>query len=147
MAITPATALLLSALLMPEALTLKSVQYVDNYDGDTVAVRVAVVPGLTWDRVSVRAADMDSPEIRGSCQSEKDLAEKARLEAQRFLRQPDAKITVRLTGEVDRDLRPIGVFAANGVPLAEHMIRAGYARPWKGHREDWCAPTPARKPA
>ena len=50
---------------------------VSVYDGDTMTVGAAPWPGLTA-RTSVRVAGVDTPEIRGKCQAEKDLAVRAR---------------------------------------------------------------------
>ena len=47
------------------------------YDGDTFTVDAYYWPGHTT-RVSVRVAGVDTPEIRGKCQREKDLAVRAR---------------------------------------------------------------------
>ena len=50
---------------------------VSVYDGDTLTVDAEPWPGLTA-RTSVRVAGVDTPEIRGECQAEKDLAVQAR---------------------------------------------------------------------
>ena len=50
---------------------------VSVYDGDTLTVDAAPWPGLTA-RTKVRVAGVDTPEIRGKCQAEKDMAVRAR---------------------------------------------------------------------
>ena len=50
---------------------------VSVYDGDTLTVDAEPWPGLTA-RTKVRVAGVDTPEIRGKCQAEKDLAIQAR---------------------------------------------------------------------
>ncbi len=50
---------------------------VSVYDGDTLTVDAEPWPGLTA-RTKVRVAGVDTPEIRGKCQTEKDLAIRAR---------------------------------------------------------------------
>ena len=50
---------------------------VSVYDGDTLTVDAAPWPGLTA-RTLVRVAGVDTPEIRGKCQAEKDMAVRAR---------------------------------------------------------------------
>ena len=52
-------------------------QVVSVYDGDTLTVDAKPWPGVTI-RVSVRVDGIDTPEIRGLCQAEKDLAIQAR---------------------------------------------------------------------
>lgn len=46
---------------------------VSVYDGDTFTVEARPWPGMTL-RTSVRVRGVDTPEIRGKCQAEKDLA-------------------------------------------------------------------------
>ena len=46
-------------------------------DGDTLTVDAEPWPGVTI-RTAVRVNGVDTPEIRGKCQAEKDLAIKAR---------------------------------------------------------------------
>ncbi len=50
---------------------------VSVYDGDTLTVDAAPWPDVTI-RTKVRVAGVDTPEIRGKCQAEKDLAIRAR---------------------------------------------------------------------
>ncbi len=50
---------------------------VSVYDGDTMTVDAEPWPGLVA-RTKVRVAGVDTPEIRGMCQAEKELAIRAR---------------------------------------------------------------------
>ena len=50
---------------------------VSVYDGDTLTVDAEPWPGLTA-RTAVRVAGVDTPEIRGKCPAEKDMAIRAR---------------------------------------------------------------------
>jgi endonuclease YncB( thermonuclease family) len=50
---------------------------VSVYDGDTITVAAVPWPGVTI-RVGVRVEGIDTPEIRGACEAEKDLAFRAR---------------------------------------------------------------------
>lgn len=50
---------------------------VSVYDGDTLTVDAEPWPGVTI-RTAVRVNGVDTPEIRGKCQAEKDLAIQAR---------------------------------------------------------------------
>ena len=48
------------------------------YDGDTFRANIIGVHSLIGENVPVRLAGVDTPEIRGKCQFEKDLAVEAR---------------------------------------------------------------------
>ena len=108
---------------------------VSVYDGDTLTVDAEPWPSLTA-RTSVRVAGVDTPEIRGKCQSEKDLAVRARD----FVR-ATVGASVRLT-----DVRP-GKYAGRviadvwvrGRKLSDLLIAENLGRPYHGgHRQGWC---------
>ena len=48
------------------------------YDGDTFRVNIDNLPPILGQNIAIRVNGIDTPEIRGKCQSEKDLAIKAR---------------------------------------------------------------------
>ncbi len=48
------------------------------YDGDTFRVNINSWPEVIGRRVPVRIAGIDTPEMRGKCQVEKELARKAK---------------------------------------------------------------------
>lgn len=58
------------------------VQYVSNYDGDTVMVDIPNVHPLIGERISVRVQGIDTPEIKGNAGCEKEKAK----EAKKFVR-------------------------------------------------------------
>ncbi len=108
---------------------------VSVYDGDTLTVDAEPWPGLTA-RTSVRVDGVDTPEIRGKCQAEKDMA----IRARDFVRAV-VGASVRLT-----DVRP-GKYAGriiadvwvDGRKLADLLIAEKLGRPYHGgRREGWC---------
>ena len=108
---------------------------VSVYDGDTMTVDAEPWPGLTA-RTKVRVAGVDTPEIRGKCQREKDLAVRARD----FVRATVGAM-VRLT-----DVRP-GKYAGrviadvwiNEQKLSDLLIAENLGRPYHGgRRRGWC---------
>ena len=48
------------------------------YDGDTFRVDIDSLPPIVGKNIPIRLNGVDTPEIRGKCQYEKDLALKAR---------------------------------------------------------------------
>ncbi len=108
---------------------------VSVYDGDTMTVDAEPWPGLTA-HTKVRVAGVDTPEIRGKCQAEKDQAVRARD----FVR-ATVGATVQLT-----NIRP-GKYAGrmiadvwvNGRKLSDLLIAENLGRPYHGgRREGWC---------
>ncbi len=106
-------------------------------DGDTRHVVAHVWLGQTIE-VRVRLEGVDTPEMRGRCSSERDLAQKARawLAAQvsgRSITLRDvqlAKFAGRVVARVVRD---------DGKDLSVLLLEAGLARPYAGgRRTGWC---------
>ncbi len=48
------------------------------YDGDTFRVNIGALPPIVGKNIPIRLEGVDTPEIQGKCQYEKDLAIKAR---------------------------------------------------------------------
>ncbi len=108
---------------------------VSVYDGDTLTVDAEPWPGLTA-RTKVRVAGVDTPEIRGKCQAEKDQA----IRARDFVLST-VGVEVRLT-----NIRP-GKYAGrmiadvwvNEQKLSDLLIAQNLGRPYHGgRREGWC---------
>ena len=108
---------------------------VSVYDGDSLTVDTEPWPGLTA-RTKVRVAGVDTPEIRGKCQTEKDMA----IQARDFVR-ATVGATVRLT-----NIR-LGKYAGRviadvwvrGRKLSDLLITENLGRPYHGgRREGWC---------
>jgi micrococcal nuclease len=107
-------------------------------DGDTLEVRVMVWLGQEV-VTHVRIAGIDTPEKRGKCQREKDMAEQARAMAEQLL--ADEQVTLydiqhdKYGGRVRAR-----VVTRSGDDLGQMLIKAGLARPYKGDaRQPWCS--------
>jgi len=106
-------------------------------DGDTIVVRARIWLGQTVE-TNVRIAGIDTPELRGDCDAERAMAERAR------------ELLIGLIGEDGVALRDIqyGTFAGRVVARVETadgdvtrpLIDAGLGRPYNGRgaRPDWC---------
>jgi micrococcal nuclease len=93
-----------------------------NYDGDTL-------------RATFRIENVDTPEIKGSCDAERKLAGRAKSFTAAWLAK--GKVTIQQTG-IDKYGRVLARVERDGEDLGEALIAAGLARPWKGRREKWC---------
>ena len=105
-------------------------------DGDTFRARVEIWPGIET-VTAVRLRGIDTPELRGKCQAEKDkaIAARERLRAllaagpvQLFHVEPD-----KYSGRVDATV------TVNGRELGQVLVSEGLARPYTGGtRQGWC---------
>lgn len=126
--------------------TFRCVEYVKNYDGDTVTFNIKDVHPLIGKNISVRVLGVDTPEIKGKTFCEKQQAKVVKTFVERTLLK--AK-TIEIT-EVQKDkyFRLLGDVKADGKSLKEMLINEGYAYPYFGDTKqkiDWCKPL--RKPA
>ena len=108
------------------------------YDGDTIYVEI---PGLPEEiaKMSVRVRGVDTPEMRGKCESEKQLAQMARDYARQRLKSASSVQFCepewgRYGGRVVASVR------IDGSPLDIELINQGLARPYDGKtkRQPWC---------
>ncbi len=109
----------------------------DVIDGDTLVVVVPVWLGVAL-TTKVRLRGIDTPELHGKCQREKDLAAQAkgRLAAEMT---PQVRLTNvegdKYFGRVDADVATV----PDGLDLSDAMLASGLARPYDGGRRgDWC---------
>jgi micrococcal nuclease len=88
-----------------------------------------------------RLESIDCPETeeRAKCCRERQQGERAKFEAIRLLKGAKT-ITVRPTGKIDQYGRSIASIDVDGHNFGRLMIARGFARPWRGVREDWCGP-------
>lgn len=106
------------------------------YDGDTITVEARPWPGMVIE-TKVRVNGIDTPEIRGKCDSEKELAKKARDAAAQFVGQSVQLHNVELGKYAGRVVASVYV---GDKSLADFLIESGLARPYDGKskRQGWC---------
>ena len=108
------------------------------YDGDTIYVAIPGLPGEIAN-MSVRVRGVDTPEIRGKCESEKHLAKQARDYARNRLK--SAKSVEFCEPEWGRyGGRVVASVRIDGSPLDLELISNGLARAYDGKtkRQPWC---------
>ena len=106
-------------------------------DGDTLEVRVSVWLGVQVNTL-VRLRGIDTPEKKGKCPREIELAQKA-TELLRVETTPSVVLRNvegdKYFGRVDADVTT----SPDGLDLSEAMLRSGLARPYAGGaRGEWC---------
>lgn len=105
------------------------------------AGQVRVIDGDTFDHGGerIRIADIDTPELRGRCRYETELAALATERMRALLaagpfelhRTPDGR-------DEDRYGRKLRIVTRGGRSLGDMLVAEGLARTWTGRREPWC---------
>ena len=102
---------------------------------------VRVIDGDTFDYAGmrVRVADIDTPELRGRCAAEIDLARRATRRMEALLAAGPFELE-RLPGGRDEDRygRKLRIVTRSGRSLGDQLVAEGLARTWSGRREPWC---------
>ncbi|MES1930037.1 nuclease [Salinisphaera dokdonensis CL-ES53] len=108
------------------------------YDGDTFRVDIAGWPRIIGERVPIRLRGADTPEMRGKCQAEKELARKAKQFTVAALRNAS---TIELRDmERGKYFRIVADVEVDARDLGEELIAAGLAHPYDGGaRVGWCS--------
>ena len=109
------------------------------YDGDTCTVSLAEnIPALFGDHITVRLTGIDTPEIKGMCEQEKELARQAQALTQKLMVQA-SKIELAEPRR-DKYFRILARVMADGQEVAQDLVKAGLAVPYDGaKKKDWCA--------
>ncbi len=106
-------------------------------DGDTFVAQVKPLPDTTRE-VRVRVLELDTPELRGQCAKEREMAQAAKLRAAELLT-GRFRLEVPEARAFDKFGRLLAqVKLEDGRYLAGVLIREGLGRRWTGQRESWC---------
>ncbi len=118
-------------------LPIESIRYV--YDGDTFFLECVEQFKCNKGKLGIRALELDTPEIRGECQFEKDMARAAKRHLVE-LKNNSKTITITPSPKrpYDRYNRLLASVSFDGVDWAESMIEAELGRVWTGSRGGWC---------
>ena len=115
---------------------LEKVELKPCYDGDTCTFHIPGLHPIIGEDISVRLRGLDTPEIKGKCQKERDLAIKARDRLRVLLKGKHIILKDIVRGNY---FRIVATLIANGQDVSEILIREGLARPYGGgKRKEWC---------
>ena len=142
--------LLVSLFSLAHATTIPNVTIVSCYDGDTCRVNLPRSAfnddwayQLFGHNIPIRVEGIDTPEIRGKCQKEKDLAYEARDLVQGIF---DNAQTITLTIDDNpkevrgKYFRIVGRLMADGQDISDLLIQKNLAVLYEGGTKgkDWC---------
>jgi endonuclease YncB( thermonuclease family) len=114
-----------------------------------IAAALIVIDGDTIrsDEERIRLEGIDAAEIgHAKCEAERRLGALAKHRLEQLL--SSGSVDIRRSARPDppdRYGRTLARVLVNGEDVACVLIKEGYARPWTGHREDWCTSLDDRK--
>ena len=107
------------------------------YDGDTFRVDIASLPPIVGKNIAIRVNGVDTPEIQGKCQYEKDLALKARdFVRNKLANAKEIKLTNLQRGKY---FRVVANVLLDGVSLEQDLLENKLAYKYSGgSKSSWC---------
>ena len=123
----------------------KKVHFVKNYDGDTITVDIKGQHPLFGDDISVRIAGIDTPEIRGKCSQEKELAYEAKKVVSDLLK-GTRTITLKNVRR-GKYFRIVADVYAGRKNVADILVKEGLAVRYDGGTKsyNWCSSRARKK--
>ncbi len=111
----------------------KCVQYIKNYDGDTVTFNIPGAHPLFGNNISIRVNGLDTPEIRTKNKCEKSKARIAKKLVQNQLR--NAKKIDLINIKRGKYFRIVADIIYDGKNLKNIVLKNKLAYPYKGGRK------------
>jgi micrococcal nuclease len=120
--------------------SLRCIEYVRNYDGDTITVNIPGFHSIVGDHMKIRLLGIDTPEIRSSSKCEREAAKLAKNLVQDILSKAKyIEIRNFIRGKY---FRIIGDVYADGENIASAIKNKGLALKYDGGKKidfDWCS--------
>lgn len=114
-----------------------SATVVEVVDGDTLNVRAHIWIGQEVE-TAIRLTGVDTPELHGRCDSEKERAREARAFTERLTSSGTVVLTDIRTDKYGGRVDAV-VHTSDGTDVASALIKAGLGRPYGGERRvGWC---------
>ena len=126
-----------SAQAAPEYGTVIVSKVISVYDGDTFRVDIDSLPPIVGKNIPIRLNGVDTPEIQGKCQYEKDLALKARdFVRKKLANAKEIKLTKLQRGKYFRVVADVMI---DGVSLEQELLDKEFAYKYTGGKKSsWC---------
>jgi endonuclease YncB( thermonuclease family) len=128
---------ILPAQAAPQYGTVTVSKVISVYDGDTFRVNIDSLPPIVGKNIPIRVNGVDTPEIRGKCQYEKNLA----LDARDFVRNKLANAKeIKLTNlQRGKYFRVVASVLVDGVSLEQELLDKKLAYSYDGGTKlNWC---------
>tara|TARA_Y100000991_G_scaffold214840_1_gene203560 strand:+ start:1626 stop:2066 length:441 start_codon:yes stop_codon:yes gene_type:complete len=115
------------------------IEYVDNYDGDTVTVNIPNIHPFFGKNAKIRLDGIDTPELRSKNYCEKELAARAKKFVKSLL---ESAQTINLKKIVKgKYFRIVGELTVDGKNISDILVAKNLAIPYSGKTKqiiDWC---------
>lgn len=121
----------------------RCVQYLYNYDGDTVTFNIPNIHPLLGHKIPVRIVGLDTPEIKGNKPCEKEKARTAKKLIESKLK--NAKVIHLLNVDRDKYFRILAEVEVDGERLSALLLKNKLAVPYQGGKKtttSWCEHKP-----
>ena len=121
----------------PQYNTVTVSKVISVYDGDTFRVNIDSLPPIVGKNIAIRVNGVDTPEIRGKCQYEKNLALKARdFVRGKLANAKEIKLTNLQRGKY---FRVVANVLVDGVSLEQELLDNELAYEYSGGKKlNWC---------
>lgn len=127
-----------------DASTFRCVNYIRNYDADTITFDIPNVHPLIGKSISVRVRHIDTPEIKGKLPCEKEAARTAKRLIENLLK--NAKRIDLENVDKDKYFRILADVVVDGKPLKDVLLKNNLAYAYEGETKqkiNWCQRTAA----
>ena len=113
-------------------------EVINVYDGDTFRVNIDEFPPIIGENIAIRILGIDTPEINGNCQKERQLAIKARDFTRKYL---NSGSVISLTDlKRDKYFRILANVYIDGKNLGDALLMQNLAVVYLGKKKfNWCA--------
>ncbi len=121
--------------------SLQCVEYIRNYDADTITVNVPGLHPLLGEKISIRVSGIDTPEMRTKNQCEKEKAKIAKKWVKKVL--TSAKRIDLKNIQRGKYFRIVADVYVDGVNLTHILLDKGMGYPYDGGTKkkiNWCLP-------
>lgn len=117
---------------------IRNVQYVKNYDGDTVTFNIPEYPDIIGNNISIRVDGIDTPEIRGKCENEKVLAKELKALVGCIL--SNAKTINLIAPQRGKYFRIVADIQYDNISLTDTLLALPYVYEYDGGTKTnhWC---------
>jgi endonuclease YncB( thermonuclease family) len=121
----------------PEYGTVTVSKVISVYDGDTFRADIDSLPPIVGKNIPIRLNGVDTPEIQGKCEYEKDLAIKARdFVRNKLANAKEIKLTKLQRGKYFRIVADVMI---DGVSLEQELLENKLAYKYTGGKKSsWC---------
>jgi len=116
------------------------VQYLKNYDGDTVTVKIKNTHPLIGKSISIRVNGIDTPELRTKNTCEKEKARTARKLVKNLLSKANRIDLLNI--KRGKYFRVVADVIYDGKKLKDALVKNGLAYEYYGKKKpsvDWCS--------